>query len=217
MEQSKVSSQVNSEPAQVPKTTAELVAEIYHVSPSTVKRAAEFTNAVDVITENTQNIDRDIRDKILNEEIGMSIKEIVALAEEDLDKQQRRISRALKDMKSGIKPKPEKPEKKEKSPEEKRTFRFLNFLRELEYLTNEQLDRLSQEIAEIKDGRSIPEDLFEAPKQPQEQTSPEATVTDEPKPQGEQTETAEPKVSEESEATTEEEESEESESEESEE
>jgi hypothetical protein len=205
-EQSNNSSEVQNEQLpQVPETksTAEIVAEIFHVSESTVKRDAEFANAVDIINEKGQNIDRDIRSKILSGEIDMTIAEIIELAqEEDLEKQQRRISQALAEPKTA---KAKKPEKPEKSPEEKRTFRFNNFRRELEYLTDEQLDTLSQEIAEIKAGRPT-RDFPDAPdvaKPPQEeQTTTEAT--EEPETANQETEPREQTTIEEPQAAAEE-------------
>jgi hypothetical protein len=189
-------------------STAKKVAEMFNVSESTVKRAAEFANAVDVISENVLNIDREVRSKILSGDIDMSIKEIIALAQEDVAKQQRRISQALAEINAGTKAK--KPEKQEKSRDEKIAARFKIVLKEMEYFTNEQLDFISAEVARIKGGRKVPDDFFEAPvaKPPQEKTSPELNVPEEPQPQEEQTQTAEPSVSEESPATKDEIESE---------
>jgi len=168
-EQSNISAEVNCEPMpQVPEigSTAEKVAEMFKVSPSTVKRDAEYANAVDIISENSLNVNRDIKFKILSGEIDMTIGEIIALAQEDEEKQQQRISQVLADPDTA---KAKKPKKPEKSPEEKRTFRFNNFLREMEYLTDEQLDTIYVEVTRINGGKP-PKDLFATPEEAKSRT-----------------------------------------------
>lgn len=130
-------------------STAEKIAETFNVGKSTVLRAEQFSKAVDNIYE---NFGGDIKTKILSEELGMTFKEIIILAEADIETQKKRIARARADP---DKTKVKKPEKPQKSPEQINA-EMLGVLRnQITQLSDEELDYICQEIAEIRAKRSI--------------------------------------------------------------
>ena len=70
--------------SEVPKTTAEIIAEENKVGRATVERAAKFARAVDTIAE---NVGVDARQKILNRETKLTAKDIHRVADMDPGRQ----------------------------------------------------------------------------------------------------------------------------------
>ena len=70
-------------------TTAERLAEVHSVSPATIKRDAEYAKAVDTITANTAP---EIKQKILNRDIGATKTDLLHLARMEPEQQKQIVN-----------------------------------------------------------------------------------------------------------------------------
>lgn len=76
-----------------PKTSAKLAAQ-FHVDEKTIRRDADFAEAVDTIGKNAG---KQIKNEILSGRSGLTKKEVVAIAQEPADKQAKAIEVAKRD------------------------------------------------------------------------------------------------------------------------
>lgn len=129
-------------------STAEKIAEIYNVCEFTVKRAEQYSNAVDILEENIPST----KSKILSGEIDISIKDTLKLAQEDLETQKKIIARLQADP---DKTKAKKLEKPEKSPEQINAEMLAELRKQISELNDEDFEYICQEIAEEREKRNI--------------------------------------------------------------